>query len=212
MTVKPDQAASDASLVRRLRCGSEGAAQALYLRYAPRLRALARAKTSARLSRRVDADDIVQSVFRRFFQAAHRGNYDVPAGEDLWGLLLAITVNRIRTEETFQRAAKRDVRRTTGPPADDPALEGVLEHDEAAGTFLRLVVEEELGRLPAEYRQVVELRMAAYEVAEIARHLGRSKRTVERILQETRRHLRTLFEEDGRDHGPASRPDGPRSD
>ncbi len=54
--------------------------------------------------------------------------------------------------------------------------------------------------------------MAAHEVAEIARQLGRSKRTVERILQETRRHLRTLFEEDGRDHGPASRPDGPGSD
>src|SRR5207249_1522497 len=71
---------SDDTLVRWLRCGNDGAANRLYSRYVDRLRALARAKLSTDLSRRVDAEDIVQSVFRRFFQAARRGNYDAPAG------------------------------------------------------------------------------------------------------------------------------------
>src|SRR5438067_12874851 len=81
---------SDRSLLRRLRGGSEDAATQLYRRYAHRLRALARANTSAHLARRVDAEDIVQSVFRIFFAAASQGLYDVPAGEDPWKLLLVI--------------------------------------------------------------------------------------------------------------------------
>src|SRR5436305_7435191 len=109
--VRPPDA-SDDSLVRRLRAGSETAADRLYARYVARLRALARAKLSADVAGRVDPDDIVQSVFRRFFQAAQRGDYDAPAGDDLWDLLLVITLNRVRSEQAYQRAAKRDVRRT----------------------------------------------------------------------------------------------------
>src|SRR5580700_10014396 len=103
---------SDDSLVRRLRDGSETAADRIYTRYVARLRGLARAKLSAELAGRVDPDDIVQSVFRRFFQAARSDDYEAPGGEDLWDLLLVITLNRVRSEYTYQRAAKRDVRRT----------------------------------------------------------------------------------------------------
>ena len=46
---------SDRSLLRRLRGGSQDAATQLYYKYAKRLRALARASTSAQLARRVDA-------------------------------------------------------------------------------------------------------------------------------------------------------------
>src|SRR5271156_4088330 len=103
---------TDDSLVRRLRAGSETAADRIYGRYVARLRGLAQAKLTADLAGRVDPDDIVQSVFRRFFQAARRDDYTAPGGEDLWDLLLVITLNRVRSEQAFQRAAKRDVRRT----------------------------------------------------------------------------------------------------
>ena len=103
-----DASVSDESLVRWIRTGSEAAAHKLYGRYVARLRALAQAKLSADLNRRVDAEDIVQSVFRRFFQAARQGHYDAPAGEDLWDLLLVITLNKVRSEKSYQRAAKRD--------------------------------------------------------------------------------------------------------
>jgi DNA-directed RNA polymerase specialized sigma24 family protein len=43
---------------------------------------------------------------------------------------------------------------------------------------------------------VVELRMEGYEVAEIAQQTGRSKRTVERILQESRNQLKVLLAEE----------------
>jgi RNA polymerase sigma-70 factor (ECF subfamily) len=192
-----DRSASDDSLVRRLRAGSETAAGRLYDRYVARLRALARAKLSADLAGRVDPDDIVQSVFRRFFQAAAREDYDAPAGEDLWDLLLVITLNRVRSEAAFQRAAKRDVRRTTKSGAEEDPLAAVADRDDSAAAALRLHVAEALERLPTDYQRVVELRMDGYEVAEIARSIGRSKRTVERLLQEARGVLRaTLVETD----------------
>src|SRR4051794_23552271 len=190
---RPPDVASDDSLVRRLRAGSETAAGRLYDRYVARLRALARAKLSADLAGRVDPDDIVQSVFRRFFQAAAKEEYDAPAGEDLWDLLLVITLNRVRSEAAFQRAAKRDVRRTAqGGPDEDP-LAAVADRDDTAAAALRLHVAEALERLPADYQRVVELRMDGYEVAEIARAVGRSKRTVERLLQEARGVLRSAL-------------------
>jgi RNA polymerase sigma-70 factor (ECF subfamily) len=177
---------SDHSLLVRLREGQEDAATRLYLRYAKRLQALVRARSSPQLARRVEPEDIVQSVFRRFFRRVLQGNYDVPPGEELWGLLLVIALNKIRTEETFHRAAKRDMRlcSQTGNP------DRLLAPGEEARVILQLTIQEALGQLPEQSRVLVEMRIHGYEVAEIAQQSGRSKRTVERILQEARSRLR----------------------
>src|SRR5690349_20841483 len=89
---------SDGSLLARVREGSQDAAAALYHRYAQRLLALARAKCGDDLAARVDAEDIVQSVFGSFFRGARQGYYDVPSGEEMWGLLLVIGLNKIRAK------------------------------------------------------------------------------------------------------------------
>jgi RNA polymerase sigma-70 factor (ECF subfamily) len=180
---------SDHSLLERYRRGSQDAATELYLRYADRLRALARGQLSPALARRLDLDDIVQSVFGSFFRRAGSGYYDVPVGEELWRLFLVIALHKIRNQGAYHRAARRDVRREGGGDAHDPALALAAQGDEAAYAFLQLVIDEALGRLPAQHRQMVELRIEGHEVAEIARRSGRSKRTVERILQEARARL-----------------------
>ena len=77
-----EQLPSDGSLLRRFRTGSAGAAEQLYRRYSDRIRTLVRSNLSRGLSRRIEADDIVQSVFRRFFEAARQGRYLLPAGEE----------------------------------------------------------------------------------------------------------------------------------
>jgi len=196
-SARPDQPAgdqgardlSDRSLLVRLRGGQQDAATELYLRYAQRLRSLVRARCSPHLSRRLEPDDIVQSVFRRFFGKVLQGDYDVPPGEELWGLLLVIALNKIRTEEAYHRAGKRDVR-LSAQPADLAALESPEDEDEA---HLQLCVEDALGRLPDHFRVMVELRIQGHEVAEIAEKTGRSKRTVERILHDVRERLRELL-------------------
>jgi RNA polymerase sigma-70 factor (ECF subfamily) len=186
---------SDRTLLRRLQVGHEDAATQLYRRYARRLYALARANTSAHLAHRVDAEDIVQSVFRIFFTGAKDGLYDVPAGDDLWKLLVVITLNKIRTAGDYHLAAKRDVRVTVGLDGHDPAAvwDGGAE---CADSFLRLVVSDTLDRLPAVERRLIELRLEGCEIAEIARAVGRSKRTVERGLQQARTRLKAYFDSD----------------
>jgi RNA polymerase sigma-70 factor (ECF subfamily) len=187
---------TDHSLLRRFRQGSQDAATQLYLRYAQRLRALAEAQCSADLVRRVDVEDIVQSVFGSFFRGAAQGYYDVPAGDELWKLFLVIALNKIRAKGAFHRAAKRDVRRTAGGNALERELPASKSQDDAEFTFLELVIDEALEQLPAQHRTMVELRVEGYEVAEIARKMGRSKRTVERILQEARKKLGDLLGEE----------------
>ena len=52
-----------------------------------------------------------------------------------------------------------------------------------------------MDRLPAQHKLVTQLRMEGDDVAEIARKTGRSKRSVERILQECREKLSHLLGE-----------------
>jgi RNA polymerase sigma-70 factor (ECF subfamily) len=189
-------APTDRSLLRRLRGGSEDAATELYLRYASRLHALAKAQSSPDLARRVDPEDVVQSVFRTFFRRAARGEYEVPAGEELWKLFLVIALNKIRAIGAHHRAAKRDVRLSAPADAIEFASPAAAQPDEAALTLLRLTVAELLESLPDAQRRIVELRINEHEVQEIARLTGRSKRTVERVLQQFRSRLDTILRGD----------------
>jgi RNA polymerase sigma-70 factor (ECF subfamily) len=191
-----DDPISDRSLVRRFRHGQADAPTELYLRYAQRLHSLAKKQTSTELARRVDPEDIVQSVFRTFFRRLAVGHYDVPDGEEIWKLLLVIALNKIRAAGNYHKAAKRDVRRTVGGEAYDEARGASLSgEDEVAMTVLRLVVDEVLEGLPESHRKIVEWRIEGYEVAEIADRVERSKRSVERVLQEFRIRLGALIHE-----------------
>jgi RNA polymerase sigma-70 factor (ECF subfamily) len=191
----PAPDATDASLLRRYRRGEDDAATELYVRYAERLRALAAAQASPDLRRRVDPDDIVQSVFRTFFRRAAAGQYEVPAGEELWKLFLVIGLNKIRAVAAHHKAARRDVRATAAGGKYDKAVDSVPAADATALDALRLTIDELLGPLPPTHREIIELRVAGHEVAEIASRTGRAKRSVERILQDFRQTLRGQIHE-----------------
>lgn len=189
------QAPSDLSLLVRIRRGQEDAATTLYLRYAARLRALAVSQCSSELTRRVEPDDIVQSVFRTFFRRVSQGRYDVPAGQELWRLFLVIAINKIREAWGFHRAAKRDVRRSVEGQRFELAMEAESGPDDVARATLRMVIDDVLADLPASHRQIVELRIEEHDVASIAGNTKRSKRTVERVLQQFRDKLGAVLHE-----------------
>jgi RNA polymerase sigma factor (sigma-70 family) len=199
---------TDHQLLEDLRQGNRDAATSLYERYADRLRQLIRSKCSAALARRLDADDILQSVFHAFFKGAKGGCYQVPAGEEIWPLLLVIALNKIRTQGSFHRAAKRDVRLTCGLDESKSLKRAVLDLEAPESVpFMQMVADEALERIPQNQREIIELRMAGYEVEEIAQLVGRSKRTVERILQSCRQLLSQILcevESNGSFHGGAA--------
>ncbi len=187
---------TDHSLLRRFRSGEQDAAAALYARYAQKVQAVAKARTSPALAPRLDADDVVQSVFRTFFRRASEGQYEAPDGAELWNLLHVISLNKIRSLATHHRAAKRNVAATTALD-DSHSTNG----DEASLLVLKMIIDETLDSLPADQKRMVQLRIEGHTVADIAVATERSKRSVERLLQDFRTRLGRLLVEEPLNHG-----------
>ena len=192
----PGEAASDRTLLRRFRGGEVDASTRLYLKYAERLHGLAARQSSPDVARRVAPEEIVQSVFRTFFRRAAEGQYSVPDGEEIWKLLLVIALNKVRAVGAHHRAKKRDVSRTAGGVEYDRAIESAQAGDEVALSVLRMVIDDVLVELDETPRRMVELRIEGHEVAEIAEAVRRSKRSVERVLQDFRGRLDALLNEE----------------
>src|SRR5205823_4096100 len=81
-------------LLKQWRTGNEEAARQLFDRYVTQLVALARRRISQRIAGRVDAEDIVQSVFRTFFHRVREGQFHIEDPDDLCKLLARITVHK----------------------------------------------------------------------------------------------------------------------
>jgi RNA polymerase sigma-70 factor (ECF subfamily) len=176
---------SDGSLVRAFQRGDDSAATALFERYAGRVRALAESRCTSNYAARFDAEDIVQSVFKTLFHGFRETSYQVPAGGQLWGLILVLALNKIRNQMDHHRAAKRNVLRTQKAEESPlPAQDG-----DASADFLRVVLDDIMTGMPESNRVIVRLRMEGYEVKEIAARTGRSRRTVERVLNDFRSRI-----------------------
>jgi RNA polymerase sigma-70 factor, ECF subfamily len=187
---------TDQSLLRRFRSGEQDAAAALYARYVQKVQQVAKNLTSPALAPRLDADDVVQSVFRTFFRRASEGQYEVPDGAELWNLLHVISLNKIRSLATHHRAAKRNVANTT--EWDDSHS---THDDEVSLLVLKMIIDQTLDSLPADQQRMVQLRIEGHTVADIAVATQRSKRSVERLLQEFRTRLGRLLFEEPQSHG-----------
>lgn len=180
---------TDATLIRQLQAGQQSAATELYLRYAERLGRYATAKTGMDLASRIDPESIVQSVFRSFFRRAQDGQYHVAPGEELWKLLLVIALNKIRSAATFHHAQRRDSRKTHSLEGLGTTLSDQRWSDQNSLDMLRLTIDEILASLTPSQREIVTLRIEGHEVAAIAAATERSKRSVERTLQNFRQQL-----------------------
>lgn len=187
----------DEHLMERLHGGDHAAATAIYVRYADKLLGVARRHTPADLRTRFDPEDVVQSVFRTFFRRATKGAYFVPAGDDLWKLFLVIALNKIRRLGEFHRSAKRSVSRTA--TLSEPGREVAAALADDSMHILKMTIDEILAGSPEHVRQMVQLRIEGCEVAEIATRTRRSKRSVERVLQNFRASLAKLLGDSGMD-------------
>ena len=129
------------------------------------------------------------------FQRISKGFYDVPDGDELWKLILVIALNKIRAKATYYHALKRDGYR---PGAVAAARHRTPLHEiphESASEHVELLLKEILERLPPENQLMARLRIDGYKVSEVAGMTGRSRRSVERILQETRLKLNELLQQ-----------------
>ena len=188
---------SDGSLIRSIRDGDGDAANDLFERYVAKLDRLAGRQLANELSGRLDTEDITQSVFRTFFRRIGQGQYDVPEGETIWKLLAVITLNKIRTVGSYHRAAKRDIRKSSSTELS--TLGNAVSTDEDALRILHLTIQDVVGGLPDKQQRIIQLRLEGNDVATIAEKSGRSKRTVERVLQGFRADLQRAIEDPPKD-------------
>ena len=179
-----------------LQAGGDSAAQHLWERYFHRLVHLARARlrTARRSGAIEDEEDAALSAFDSFCRGAAAGRLPRLADrDDLWRLLVVITVRKVLAQLRRQGARKRGGGRLLG----ESALIGVAAAE--GGSLDRLgapeptpemaaVVVDEYRRLrdglrTEALRQVLDLRLEGYTRAEIARRLGCAERAVKRKLE-----------------------------
>ena len=179
---------ASAELVSRWQSGDEAAANELFRRYADRLLALAQNRLSSRLATRVDAEDVVQSVYRSFFANARAGRYLLEQSGDLWRLLVVITLNKVRGQAVHHQADKRALDRERPLESGTEAWHGLpmaaltRQPTPLDAAALADELEHLMRDLEPKQRQVFELRLQGYTMEEIADECGRSVRTVKRVL------------------------------
>jgi tRNA A-37 threonylcarbamoyl transferase component Bud32/DNA-directed RNA polymerase specialized sigma24 family protein len=186
--------ANAAELIRRFANGEQSAANDLYDQYAQRLIALARTRLSAKTARRVDPEDILQSVFRSFFVGLREERWLVDDLDDLWRLLAGITLNKLGEKVRFHRRLKRSAAREVqidGNVHEQP--DNACASREPSPADVVAAAEELawlLARFSVEERVAIELRLQRHSIEEISQRTGRSARTICRWLE----HARELME------------------
>ncbi len=169
-------------LLERYRDGDDQAATAIFARYFDRLTALARSRLSSRLAGRTDPEDIALSAYRSFFVAAREGRYTLSQGGDLWRLLAAVAKHKLLRQVRYHRAGRRSI--DVEIPLDRVDEGRLLGRDPTPEDAAALADELErlLSRLDPSGRRVLELRLQGLPLAEIAADIGRSERSVRRVL------------------------------
>ena len=190
----------------RLRAGDDDAAAVVFRRFAHRLIGLARSRLDHLLRGKVDPEDILQSVYRTFFRRQARDGFDLGGWDSLWAMLTVITVRKCDYRRKFFRAARRDVGREVAPPAADSAAHAphVLARDPTPSEAARLAetVELLMRELAGREREMLALALEGCNVAEISARVGRTERTVQRVLKRVRERL------EGMRGGPPENEDG----
>ncbi|MCO6455182.1 MAG: helix-turn-helix domain-containing protein [Pirellulaceae bacterium] len=183
-----------------LKRGDDEAARQLWNRYFARLVGLARSRLAAAPTRLADEEDAALSAFDSFCRGAEQGRFrQLEDRDDLWQLLVVLTVRKILDQRNYERRQKRAARHADGELA---AAELTLEQwDQVLGgeptPEMAAIVAEEFSRLmgrleDAELRSIALLKMEGYTNQEVAEQLGCARRTVQRRLQ----LIKTLWEQE----------------
>jgi DNA-directed RNA polymerase specialized sigma24 family protein len=175
-------------LIEGLRDQDPQAADLIWRRYFERLLPLARSKIRRLPHRAVDEEDVLVSVFDRFFRAAKEDRFArLHDRDDLWQVLLVLTERKVADHFRAAATQKRggDAARHDLPQQDvdlrqiasqDPGPEFIGMFNENLARALRRLGEPTT-------REVALLRMEGFEIREIAARLEISLSSVERKLR-----------------------------
>jgi RNA polymerase sigma-70 factor (ECF subfamily) len=180
------------SLLMRLHAGDELAAEAIFNQFSQRLVRTAQRRLAPSIRQKIDAEDVIQSVFRSFFARHGRGQYTLTSWDSLWSLLVVMTLHKCGHQVDRFLASCRAVDREVSSQDSDgnAAWEGIArEPTPSEALALNETVEELLSTMSQREQQILVLKLQGDSTAEISAAVGRSERTVERVLEQVRARL-----------------------
>lgn len=136
----------------------------------------------------------MQSAYKSFFVGARDGRFLLERSGDLWRLLVAIALHKLRHQVEKHTAGKRAVGREISFDQAAGQLRvqsATLARDPSPADAVALA--DELERLTSELAplesRMFELRLEGYTLDEIAADCRRSQRTVRRVMDRIKRVL-----------------------
>ena len=154
----------------------------IHSRYLNRLIALAQNRLLGILKSKVDADDIAQEAFVAFFAMADRDEIKWKERGDLWRLLAGIAINKVKQQFERYSTLKRDLR-------TESQVAVTIEVGEQDVNELAELVEHVISSENPLIGKVLNLRLAGFSFEEIAERVGRSTRTIRRLLESLKAKL-----------------------
>ena len=185
-------------LMASLEAGDQLAAADLWRRFAPHLNALAQKRLNRKLQS--EAEDAVQSAFKSFFKGLDFGRYELADWDSLGGFLARITLRKCMRRIEYYASAKRDATREVAQPRDDSAAEVFQAVDNELAPHVEVALQETLeavvNDLTEQQLEIFVLDLQRLPVEEISAHVGRTERTVQRVLQQIRKRLEDAWNEE----------------
>ncbi len=170
--------------------GDSLAESEIHQKFVDRLVRLASQRINDRFQSKIAPEEIVQSVFASFFRRHRGGEFELEDWNDLWALLVKITLFKsINKIKQFQ-ADKRDVKRELQQPDNVNSWNSLFATAREPGPEEMAIFHESLDqlfdKLSDAQREMVCLRLRGMSTLEISETLNCSERTVFRTLKKVK--------------------------
>jgi hypothetical protein len=188
------------SFITRIREGDEDAARELVEQFEGVIRREVRLRLNHRALLRIfDSMDISQSVLASFFARASSGDFEIESADQLVGLLIGMTRNKLAFQVRRQHAQRRDSRLNEATRVDELEVESTTPNPSDVASDRDLVDTIRL-RLGTEERQLADLRGDGWAWSDIVDRLGGSvqarRMQLARALQRVAKSLRLNADSD----------------
>jgi RNA polymerase sigma-70 factor (ECF subfamily) len=179
--------------MEKLQQGHERVAAVVFQRFTHQVIRLARKRLPEEIPRKVEPEDVMQSVFRSFFHRQRSGRVVCVNMDQLWRLLSTITLRKCGRRVAYLQAACRDFRREDYSMSWElRPLDGIPNRRQPSP--VETVIFGEMFDYLKEGleecdQEVLRLHLCGYLNAEISQRVQRAGRTVRRVLERIRKRL-----------------------
>ena len=189
-------------VLEQLRRRDEVAATQVFQRFARQLIALAANHLDSRVRQKVDAEDVVQSVFRTAFSRLGKGQFELENWDSLWGLLTRITVRKCGKWADYYHTGARNLNREVSPPQGESESNNAWEFinrdpSPSEAAILAETLERVIHGLDFREQQIATLILEGEPVPEITTRIGCTQSKVYRVMKMIRNRLERWHGENG---------------